>query len=98
MSYPSAAVARAARLSTTLPGVIRGEGAESVTYDAEVQVVTGEPWTVKASEFADEAEAWGYIGDQRSKPVWASCFWRVTEVRRRTSGMVWGPVPASDAD
>lgn len=98
MTHPSAAAARAARLSTPLPGIIRGQGSETIAYDAEVQVAEGEPWTVKASEFADETEAWGYIGDMRAKPVWAPCFWRVTEVRRKTSGMVLGPVPQDAAE
>jgi hypothetical protein len=76
---------------TTVPGAIRGEGSTTLTYDAEMQAFEGDLWTVKASEFPDEAEAWEWIGVMRKKPVWAPCFWRVVEVRRKTSGMVWGP-------
>lgn len=75
-----------------VPGLLVTDASETTTFDVEVQTSEGDPWTVKASEFADETEAWEFIGAMRKKPVWAPCFWRVTEVRRKTSGMVWGPV------
>lgn len=81
---------------TLLSGAIRGQGSQTIYYDAEFAAYEGDLWTVKAGEFDTETEAWEWIGTMRGKPVWAACFWRVTEVRRSTSGMVWGPTPASD--
>lgn len=91
---PRAATDAAARLSTTVPGTIRGEASQTTTYDAEMQAFAGDLWAIKASAFSDETEAWAYVGEMRQKPAFASCLWRVSEVRRKTSGMVWGP--ASD--
>lgn len=79
-----------------VPGLMLREASETTTFDVEVQASEGDPWSVKASEFADETEAWEFVGTMRKKPVWAPCFWRVTEVRRKTTGAVWGPTPEQD--
>lgn len=75
-----------------VPGLLLRDASETTTFDVEVQTSEGEPWTVKAAGFADETEAWEFIGMMRKKPVWAPCFWRVIEVRRKTTGAVRGPV------
>lgn len=81
-----------------VPGLLLTEASETTTFDVEVQTGTGKPWTVKASGFTAETEAWEFIATMRAKPVWAPCFFRVTGVRRQTSGAVWGPVADTDAD
>lgn len=78
-----------------MPGLRVTEASETITFDVEVQAFEDDPWTVTASEFADETDAWGYIATSRAKPMWSSCFWRVTEVRRKTTDTVWGPTRAS---
>lgn len=79
-----------------VPGLRLREASETTTFDVEVQTTEDEPWTVKAAGFADETEAWEFIEMMRKKPVWAPCLWRVTEVRRKTTGAVWGPAPDPD--
>lgn len=58
----------------------------TITFDVEMRAFDEDPWTIKVPRFDTAEDAYGYIDDLVSKPVYKDCYkgcsWRVVETHR----------------